>query len=98
METRAAAQDHSIEARFLSGGKNYSCGMKSLEWLKVPQVPWSQLGSAGSLKGHEMTPWVKGYSYIMAVRAYYGGLGSFKPHKVTPLALGQSGINTLHAT
>jgi hypothetical protein len=80
METRAA--------RFLSGGTNYYCGMKSLEWLEVPLVPWSQLGGAGSLKGHEMTPWVKGHSYIMAVRAYSGSLGSFRPHKVTPSVLG----------
>jgi hypothetical protein len=62
--------------------------MKSLEWLEVLQVPWSQLGGAGSLKGHETTPWVKDQSYIMAVRTYSGGLGSFKPHKVTPSALG----------
>jgi hypothetical protein len=42
-------------------------------WLEVPQVPWSRLGGAGSLKGHEMTPWVKDQSYIMLVRAYSGG-------------------------
>jgi hypothetical protein len=62
--------------------------MKSLGWLEVPQVPWSQLGGAGSLKGHEMTPWVKDQSYIIAVRSYSGDLGSFRPHKVTPSALG----------
>jgi hypothetical protein len=61
--------------------------MKSLGWLEVPQVPWSQLGDAGSLKRHEMTPWENDISYIMAVRTYSGGLGSFRPHKVTPLAL-----------
>jgi hypothetical protein len=61
-------------------------------------MPWSQLGGAGSLKRHEMTPWVKGHSYILAVRAYSGGLGSFRPHKVmppvlviTPVAHGYSG-------
>jgi hypothetical protein len=48
-----------IRARFLAGGKNYSRGMKSLGWLEIPKVPWSQLGGAGSLKRHEMTPWVK---------------------------------------
>jgi hypothetical protein len=88
MEIRVAVQDHSklLEAGFLSGGTNFSRGMKSLRWLEVPQVPWSQLGGAGSLKGHEMTPWVKNQSYIMAICT--GGLGSFRPQKVTPSALG----------
>jgi hypothetical protein len=77
-----------LQARFLLCGTNYSCGMKSLDWLEVLQVPWSHLDGAGSLKGHEMTPWVKLHSYIMAVSASPGGLGSFRPHKVTPSVLG----------
>jgi hypothetical protein len=68
IEIRAVVQDHSI-GRFLSGGTNYFRGMKSLGWLEVPQVPWSQLGGAGSLKGPEMSPWVMGERSII----YNGG-------------------------
>jgi hypothetical protein len=66
--------DEKLTSEELSGNR-----MKPLEWLEVPQVPWSQLGGAGSLKGQEMTSWVKGHSYIMTVRAYSSGLGSFRP-------------------
>jgi hypothetical protein len=81
MEIRAAVQDHSRSRISIGWNKLYSRGMKSLGWLEVPKVPWSQLGGAVSLKGHEMTPWVKDQSYIMAVHTYSGGLGSFRPHK-----------------
>jgi hypothetical protein len=82
------AQDHSRGNISIRWNELLPWHMKSLGWFEVPQVPWSQLGGAGSIKGHEMTPWVKGHSYIMAVRAYSGGLGSFRPHKITPSALG----------
>jgi hypothetical protein len=83
METRAATQDH-------------TSGKISIRWHKlfplhrVTMVLWSHLDDAGLLKQHEMTPWVKGHSNIMAVRAYSGGLKSFR-HKFTLVTRGYDG-------
>jgi hypothetical protein len=57
-------------------------------------VPWSQLDGAGLFKRLEMTPWVKGHLYNMAVRAYSGGFRSFR-HKFTMATRGSDGQRSL---